>query len=220
MPATYFTLPTAAGLAAETNSKLTGVPVVFAEMAVGDGGGAPAPPTGTATQLVNERWRGPINAVAVHPDNPAWLKAELVLPTAVGGWTIREFGIFDADGTLLYVGNHPETYKAVAAEGTTFDMMIRGIVSLSAEASVTLKIDPSVVVATHTAVAASVGTHSQSRDHPDASTAAKGFVRLATTAEAAARADGSKAVTPAGIAAALAAAAKTGRARRYFMMGS
>lgn len=184
MPATYFTLPTAAGLAAETNSKLTGTPVAFAEMAVGDGGGAAVTPDSGATELVNEVWRGPINAVRVHPDNPNWLMVELVLPTTVGGWTIREFGIFAADGTMLYFGNHADTYKAVAAEGTTFDMLIRGIVALAPTASVELKIDPSVVVATHTAVAGAIEAHEASRNHPDATQVNKGFVQLATEAAA------------------------------------
>ncbi|WP_306169283.1 phage tail protein [Halomonas sp. MMSF_3323] len=185
----FYTLLTDTGQAKIANAVALGTQIEITQMAVGDGGGNPVTPDSSATALVNEVRRAPINAVQTDDDNPTWIVIEQVLPPDVGGWTIREVGVFDAAGDLIAIGNLPETYKPVLAEGSSRTQTIRVVMEVSDTAAVTLKVDPSVVLATREYVDQQRLDHEQSRNHPAATTTALGFVEKATIAEAKAGAD-------------------------------
>ena len=150
----YYTLLTNIGLAKLMNAVALGQNVEWSEMAVGDGNGNPTTPTQTQTVLVRERHRAQINQLSVDEVNPNYLVAELVIPSTVGGWTVHEVGLFDTDGDLVAVANFPATYKPILAEGSGKDLVIRIIIEASNAANVTLKIDPSVVLASRSWVVA------------------------------------------------------------------
>lgn len=123
----FFTVHTKAGLGALYAALQTGNPVTVAEVAVGDGGGAAVTPEQSQSTLVNEVYRAAVNRV-FKPDptgQPSMYAVELVIPVTVGGFTIREVGAYDDDGTLIAVGSLPETYKAVAADGAFGDTVVR-----------------------------------------------------------------------------------------------
>lgn len=141
----YFTLVTDIGRAKMANSQVTGAKVEFNKIALGSGKGIPQE---TQTSLVKEEWRGNISGVTVDSDNPNWVVIEAVIPAEVGGFTINEIGVYDTSGDLIVVGNYPETYKPIGGEGTLKDVAIRIIIEVSNADSVTLKVDPSVVIAT------------------------------------------------------------------------
>lgn len=193
----FFTLLTATGQDQLTQAMGFGKQIALTQMAVGDGGGQPAPPTESQTTLVNEVYRAGVVTLTVDEQNPNWLIAELVIPTDVGGWTIREIGLFDTEGNLFAVGNFPETYKPTLAAGSGREITVRMTIQVSDTASVTLSVDQSVVFATRTFVQTALTSHAQSRDHPDATTTAKGFVQLANTTTGAAGASTKHALTPA-----------------------
>ncbi|WP_197369731.1 phage tail protein, partial [Ralstonia pseudosolanacearum] len=111
MPQTFFIVPTAAGEARDANAKALGQARKYTHIAVGDGGGVLPTPDRARTALVNECYRAQINALWQDQANPGQFIAELVIPETVGGWWVRELGLIDADGTLAYYGNCPETYK-------------------------------------------------------------------------------------------------------------
>lgn len=180
----YYTLPTAIGEAKIANAIALGGTITISELAVGDGGGSTPVPDSDRTTLVNEVRRAPINTSVVDPDNPNWIVVEQVLPPDIGGWTIREIGLFDSDGDLIAYGNYPETYKPVLSEGSGRTQTIRFVMQVSDTASVTLKVDPSVVLATREYVETQRAEHEASRSHPAATTTALGFVEKATTTEA------------------------------------
>lgn len=144
---TFKTLLTNIGLAKLTNAQALGQVVQWSAMAVGDGNGNPTTPTQEQTALVRERYRAGLNQLTVDSENPNYLIAEMVIPAQQGGWTVHEVGIFDADGDLVAVANAPATYKPVLAEGSTSDLAIRIIVQVSNAATVELKIDPAVILA-------------------------------------------------------------------------
>lgn len=144
----FFTLLTTVGAAKLANATALGTTVEISEMAVGDGGGEAVVPNQSQTALVNEIRRKPLNSITIDPDNPNWIVCEQVLPPDEGGWTIREVGLFDADGNLIAVGNFPETYKPLLSEGSGRTQTIRIVLEVSSADSVELKIDPSVVLAT------------------------------------------------------------------------
>src|SRR5690554_3123349 len=97
----FYTLLTNTGLAKITNAQASGTTVNLTQLAVGDGGGQYYDPTETQTALVNEVWRGILNQVKVDEDNENWLIIETVIPTANGGFTIREAGVYDDEGDMI-----------------------------------------------------------------------------------------------------------------------
>lgn len=149
MAADYYTLLTNAGIAYETACKAAGLPIKLTKMSVGDGNGAVYNPDATATALRREVWRGDINALLQDANNPSWLVAELNIPDDVGGWSVREAGIWTDTGVLYAIIKYPESYKPVlATSGAGKEFYIRAIFQTTNASSVTLVIDETVVKAT------------------------------------------------------------------------
>ncbi|HGC0051126.1 TPA: phage tail protein, partial [Escherichia coli] len=70
------------------------------------------------------------------------------IPENEGGFWIREIGLYDDEGVLIAVANCPETYKPQLQEGSGRTQTIRMILVVTNTEAITLKIDPSVVLAT------------------------------------------------------------------------
>lgn len=205
MSAEYYTLVTDIGHAKLTNALALGQVVTLTHFAVGDGNGAVYNPVAAQTALAREVYRAPINAIRPDDVNPTWLTVEAVIPASVGGWTVREAGIFDVDGDLIAIAKYPESVKPALDSGVGKDLYCRVILQHGNVSTVTLKIDPAVVLATRAfvtdTVAAGIADHAASvTAHPDASTTVKGFVELATPTETKAGTDTVRAVTPKGLA--------------------
>ncbi|WP_272524194.1 phage tail protein [Providencia sp. PROV230] len=192
----YFALLTTYGEKVLAEATALGTKIELTHMAVGDGGGTLPVPDTKQTKLVNEKRRAAINTLFIDSVNTNQVIAEQVIPENEGGWWIREIGLFDKSGLLVAVANCPETYKPLLAEGSGRTQTIRMILIVSHTEAVTLKVDPAIVLATRGYVDDSVKTaieaHVKSRNHPDATTSAKGFVQLADTLSA----DNTKAITP------------------------
>lgn len=144
----YYCLLTTAGQAKVAAAIASGAPVAITQMALGDGGGAPVTPVENRAALVNEVNRGAVESLAIHPTNPNWLTAQRVIGPEVGGWVVREVGLFDASNTLIAYGNFPDSYKPVLAEGSGKELIIRVQFEVASTAAISLLIDPSVVLAT------------------------------------------------------------------------
>ena len=126
-----------------------GAPVQLTHMAIGDGrAGAYYSPTETQVALENEVFRAPINRLAQDTANPAWAVSELVIPDEIGGFYVREVGVFDADGELFCIGKFPESFKPTLPSGAGKQLYVRQILEVSNVAAITLIIDPSLVTAT------------------------------------------------------------------------
>ncbi|WP_025110854.1 phage tail protein [Pseudomonas sp. H1h] len=147
--ADYYTLLTNAGIAYETACKAAGVPIKLTQISVGDGGGSVYNPAATATALKREVWRGPLNALFQDEKNPSWLLAEVTIPPDVGGWYVREAGLWTDTGILYAIVKYPESFKPVlATSGSGKEFYIRSIFETSNASLVTLLIDDTVVKAT------------------------------------------------------------------------
>lgn len=147
--ADYYTLLTNAGIAYETACKAAGTPIKLTQISVGDGGGAVYNPAATATALKREVWRGPLNALFQDEKNPSWLLAEVTIPPDVGGWYVREAGLWTDTGVLYAIVKYPESFKPVlATSGSGKEFYIRSIFETSNASLVTLLIDDTVVKAT------------------------------------------------------------------------
>ncbi|SDS49283.1 Phage Tail Collar Domain [Halopseudomonas litoralis] len=149
---TFKSIHTAHGLQRMAAAEAAGQPINIVEMAVGDGNGNPVDidDQADATGLVRERFRAEINRVYADPERDNRYSAELIIPASVGGFTLREIGIFDEQGGLFAVGNLPETYKPSDSEGAFADTVVRFEFLVTNASVVTLQIDPNVAVATHT----------------------------------------------------------------------
>ncbi|MBD9501962.1 phage tail protein [Pseudomonas sp. PDM17] len=175
MAVTYYALLTTIGAGKLANATALGTTLKITQLAVGDGGGDVPAPDASRTQLVNEVRRAPLNRLSVDPANSAQIIAEQVIPEDVGGWWIREMGLYDEAGALIAYANCAPSYKPQLAEGSGRTQTVRIVLIVSNAASVELKIDPSVVLATREYVDNSIVTALNRLDY-------KQSVRAATTA--------------------------------------
>ncbi|EOQ6193272.1 phage tail protein [Escherichia coli] len=175
---TVITTAGAAKLAAATAPG--GRKVNITTMAVGDGGGKLPVPDAGQTGLIHEVWRHALNKISQDKRNSNYIIAELVIPPEVGGFWMRELGLYDDAGTLIAVANMAESYKPALAEGSGRSQTCRMVIIVSTVASVELTIDTTTVMATQDYVDDKIAEHEQSRRHPDASLTAKGFTQLSS----------------------------------------
>lgn len=143
----FFAILTEVGEAKQANANALGIPWTFAQMGVGDANGTEPIPDRKQTRLINERRRAPLNQVKVDPANANIIIAEQIIPPDVGGWWIREIGLYDVDGDMVAVANCAPSFKPLLTQGTGKTQIVRLNIIVTSTANVQLKIDPSVVLA-------------------------------------------------------------------------
>ncbi|UNH25941.1 phage tail protein [Moellerella wisconsensis] len=144
----YFALLTKLGEELLAQATIEGTKLELTQMAVGDGGGKLPTPDTNQTKLIAEKYRAPINTLFIDEKNKNQIIAEQIIPENVGGWFIREVALFDKTGNLIAVANSPETYKPRLEEGSGRTLAVRMVLIVSHTDAVTLKVDPSVILAT------------------------------------------------------------------------
>jgi len=163
----YMAMLTAVGEAKLANATALGVNLNITQLGVGDANGAEPMPSRTQTALINERRRAPLNQLSIDPNNSAIIVAEQVIPEDVGGWWIREIGLYDEAGDLIAVANCPPTFKPELAQGSGRTQVVRLNILVSSTQNVQLKIDPSVVLATRAYADSLIVNHLATTDpHP------------------------------------------------------
>lgn len=148
MTAQYFTVLTDYGTQAFANAIATNQPIQFSSFAVGDGNGQAVTPTADRTALVKETHRGNVSAVSLDPRNNKQIIIELTIPEDVGGFYIREMGVFDSTNKLVAYANTPESFKPTLESGSGKVQVLRMILKVSNSQAVTLSIDNSVIFVT------------------------------------------------------------------------
>ncbi|HHU9068928.1 TPA: tail fiber protein [Escherichia coli] len=180
MTVKYYAILTNQGAARLANATMLGSKLNLTQMAVGDANGVLPTPDPAQTKLINQKRIAPLNLLSVDPNNQSQIIAEQIIPENEGGFWIREIGLYDDESVLIAVANCPETYKPQLQEGSGRTQTIRMILVVTNTEAITLKIDPSVVLATRKYVDDKISEHEQSRRHPDASLTAKGFTQLSS----------------------------------------
>ncbi|QYG09010.1 phage tail protein [Janthinobacterium sp. PAMC25594] len=145
---TYFAILTEVGEAKLANAIALGQTLKLKNLAVGDGNGNLPMPVRTQKALVREVRRAGLNQLSIDPANTSQIIVEQVLPEDVGGWWIREIGIFDEAGDLCAVANCPPSYKPLMMEGSGRTQVVRIVLIVASTAAIELKIDPSIILAT------------------------------------------------------------------------
>ncbi|HBD5023330.1 TPA: phage tail protein [Escherichia coli] len=148
MTAKYFAILTNQGAARLANAAALGTKLNLTQMAVGDANGVLPTPDPAQTKLINQKRIAPLNLLTIDPANTSQIIVEQIIPESEGGFWIREIGLYDDEGILIAVANCPETYKPQLQEGSGRTQTIRMILIVSSTSAITLKIDPSVVLAT------------------------------------------------------------------------
>lgn len=148
MTAQYFTVLTDYGTQAFAKAISTNQPIQFSSFAVGDGNGQAVTPTADRTALVKETHRANVSAVSLDPRNNNQIIIELTIPEDVGGFYIREMGVFDSANKLVAYANAPESFKPTLESGSGKVQVLRMILKVSNSQAVTLSIDNSVIFVT------------------------------------------------------------------------
>jgi len=148
MASQYFAILTDYGTRAIAHALSQGQPLQLTQFAVGDGNGQAVTPTASATALVHQTHIAPVSAVSLDPRNNKQVIVELTSPENVGGFYIREMGVFDSQNKLIAYANCPESFKPTESSGSGKVQVLRMILKVESSSAVTLSIDHSVIFVT------------------------------------------------------------------------
>lgn len=141
----YKAVLTNEGVRRFASAALSGVPVGFAEMAVGDG---ELTDHESRTGLVSERYRAPLNRVVIADQAANVIRTEMIMMPQVGGFWLREAALYDDEGECLAVADLPPSYKPLLDQGAGRLQSVNLWIAVSNTVDVELKADPSVILAT------------------------------------------------------------------------
>ncbi|MBN6081274.1 phage tail protein [Aggregatibacter actinomycetemcomitans] len=185
--AKYISILTDYGTQALAKALANNQPLRLMQLAVGDGNGQAVTPNANRTALVNEKHRANVSAVSLDQRNNKQIIVELTIPENVGGFFVREMGVFDEQNKLIAYANTPESYKPTLESGSGKIQVLRMVLMVSASNAVTLTVDNSVIFVTrgqltpHTITANSANGFDQnghSHAIDKASTTQAGIVQL------------------------------------------
>ena len=141
----FYSLVTDYGAEKQLRCITDGIPFEVTHIALGDGNGKYYEPTRTQTKLVNEVWRGNVEKCE-WTDNRFYCVT--TVPAEIGGFEVREAGVFDAENNLLVVSKFPETTKQAPESGTVKQLTIRIELEMSNTQLAELVINPNLNVVT------------------------------------------------------------------------
>ena len=141
----FYSLVTDYGAEKQLRCITDGIPFEVTHIALGDGNGKYYEPSRTQTKLVNEVWRGNIEKCE-WTDNRFYCVT--TVPAEIGGFEVREAGVFDAENNLLVVSKFPETTKQAPESGTVKQLTIRIELEMSNTQLAELVINPNLNVVT------------------------------------------------------------------------
>lgn len=119
--------------------------LTITQIAVGDGNGGYPPLTPSMTSLNNELWRGQASS-PIRSQDQSTIIFEGFIPANLGGFFIREVGLFDSEGDLIAVGNTAVIEKPDPASGSAISLSVRIHVALDSASQVDLIITDSPVI--------------------------------------------------------------------------
>lgn len=148
MASQYFAILTDYGTQAFAKALSSNQPLQLTQFAVGDGNGQAVTPTANRTTLAREKHRAPVSAVSLDPRNNKQVIVELTIPENIGGFYIREMGVFDAQNKLIAYANCPESFKPTENSGSGKIQVLRMILNVASSSAITLSVDHSVIFVT------------------------------------------------------------------------
>ena len=134
----YYAILTTVGAQKLAETQAQGEALELATFAVGDGNGQEYEPSANMTALRNQTWSGGVSRVYHSATDNNVVCIEGAIPTDVGGFTIREVGIFDGDGDLIFVANEPSIVKAATTESFYNDLVLKIEIGFSSDVNITV----------------------------------------------------------------------------------
>lgn len=110
----------------------------ISSIAVGDGNGNYPPLNPSMTALVNEVWRGTSSEPIRDAGAENVLIFETVIPASVGGFFIREVGLFDDTDAMIAIGQVTLVEKPASGSGSPLTMTVRVRLALANAAQTNL----------------------------------------------------------------------------------
>lgn len=144
----YYSVVTDAGAAKIAKAIHDGKKINIIHMAAGDGRGECYQPKTSQTMLLNEVWRGKICDYRISKESENLLIVSSIIEADAGGFTVRELGIFDDEGTMIAVCNTPATGKVRISDGVVHELHLSMEIILTNDNVLELVIDPTVFTAT------------------------------------------------------------------------
>ncbi len=156
------------GNALITECILNNTKLVISAAAAGDANGEYYQPTADQTKLINECWRGEIASVQANPNTPNMLDVKIVIPDDVGGFFVRELGLFSENGDLIAVCNYPATEKVVASTGISGKLTAIMHILITDASVVEFVIKPSLGAISQEELNIAISVHDGNEDaHPE-----------------------------------------------------
>lgn len=148
MPQKYYSILTDIGIAKISNATVTGEKCSVTNFAVGDGSGTYYTPQSSQTDLKNEVWRGVVATYELDEMAGNIINITAVIPASVGGFTIRECGIFNAENQMIAIANCPDIVKVRTEDGAASELMISMSIAIQNTDNIQIVVDPTVIIAT------------------------------------------------------------------------
>ena len=142
----YYNVTTNLGDAEIANAIATNTKLNITHIAFGDGNGSVPTPNKARTSLVREVHRQAVTKSERHATNANWIVIETIIPSDVGGFTIREMGII-ANGKLISHGSHAPFEKVADPSGVS-EYRLRFTQNVTDGSVVELTLDESLIYAT------------------------------------------------------------------------
>lgn len=144
---TYQLLPTTLGQQKISDAGSSGGQSIrITEFAVGQGVNVDFSKRLDQQVLVSKRYQGKVESV-VATAVVGQYEITCIVPQNQGGWAIREIGLIDSTGDLIWVGQVPEVQKPEASSTAAVDYRVKVLISIG-NPNVNLVIDANVVTAT------------------------------------------------------------------------
>lgn len=141
----YYNVTTNLGDAEIANAIATNTKLDITHVAFGDGNGSVPIPNKTRTSLLREVHRQAVTKYERHVTNSNWIVIETIIPSGVGGFTIREMGII-ANGKLISHGSHAPFEKVADPSGVS-EYRLRFTQNVTDGSVVEITLDESLIYA-------------------------------------------------------------------------
>ena len=142
----YYNVTTNLGDAEIANAIATNTKLNITHIAFGDGNGSVPTPNKARTSLVREVHRQAVTKYERHATNANWIVIETIIPSDIGGFTIREMGII-ANGKLISHGSHAPFEKLADPSGVS-EYRLKFTQNITDGNVVSLILDESLIYAT------------------------------------------------------------------------
>lgn len=144
--AEYYNVTTNLGDAEIAAAITNNAKIQITHIAFGDGNGSVPTPSKTRTTLVREVHRQAVTKYERHPTNPNWIVIETIIPSDIGGFTIREMGII-GNGKLISHGSHAPFEKVADPSGVS-EYRLKFTQNITDGNVVSITLDDSLIFAT------------------------------------------------------------------------